>query len=400
MSPPKTTCATANPKSAFTDSVHWNIAIGSAQLEELAAEAHLLHFRPRRLEHDLLWLSRADHGEHSTCGAIAFYRDKDLVSYIPFRLRRIKLRLRIGEVTVARLPFQALQLHGEGIVGEKAEAAWAFTILAQVPLPYDGLLLEETPTDSALWRALKQGDKSFFVFERSRAPHSVIDLPSSYAVYFQGLQRKTRENIRRHSRKLGTYVDRWEVRKFTAPEHVREMLELVEAIATKTYHYHLLGQDLTASNKQSIRNLNIYAQEGWLRGYLLFGDNRPIAYVVGYLVNGCFQSELTGYDPEFANVSPGILIQLRVIEDLINTEVADLLDYGAGGASYKQELGNRMYEEGTALVCRHTLYAFSAAISERLFTEASRVGALVLHQTGLKGQLKRFLRSKWKHTTR
>jgi hypothetical protein len=392
--------ATMKSKGVFSDSTAWNIVTGSTQLEELAAEAHLLHFRPRRLEHDLLWLSRADHGEHSTCGAIAFYRDKDLVSYIPFRLRRIKLRLRFGELTVARLPFQALQLHGEGIVGEKAEVAWAFTALAQVPLPYDGLLLEETPTDSALWRSLKQGDKSFFGFERSRAPHSVIDLPSSYAIYFQGLQRKTRENIRRHSRKLGTYIDRWEVRKFTAPEHVREMVELVEEIATKTYHYHLLGQDLTASNKELIRNLNIYAQEGWLRGYLLFADNRPIAYVVGYLVNGCFQSELTGYDPEFANVSPGILIQLRVIEDLINTGTADLLDYGAGGASYKQELGNRIYEEGTALVCRRTLYAFSAAISERLFTEASQVGARVLHRTGLKRQLKRFLRSRWKHTVR
>jgi hypothetical protein len=399
MSSTRTTCATANIRSSFADSTYWNVVTGSAQLEELAEETRLSHLRPRRLEHDLFWLSRANHGEHSTCGAIAFYRGRDLVSYIPFRLRRIKLRLRFGEVTVARLPFQALQLHGDVIVGEKAEVDWVFTALDQVPLPYDGLLLEETPTDSALWRALKQGDKSFFIFERSRALHSMIDLPSSYAFYFQGLPRKTRENIRRHSRKLETQLGRWEVRKFTAPEQVQEMVKLVEAIATKTYHYHLLGQDLTASNKQFIRNLNIYAQEGWLRGYLLLGDNRPIAYVFGYLVNGCFQSEQTGYDPEFAHASPGIFIQLRVIEDLINTGTADLLDYGAGGAGYKQELGNRLYEEGTVLACRRTLYACSAAISERLFAEASRVGTHVLDRTGLKAQLKKFLRSKWKHSS-
>src|SRR4029077_734183 len=116
------------------------------------------------------------------------------------------------------------------------------------------------------------------------------------------------------------------VRKFTTSEQIHEMVELVEAIATKTYHFHLLGQDLTASNKQLIRNLKICAQEGWLRGYELLGDNRPIAYVVGYLVNGCFQSEFTVYHPAFARYSPGILLQLRVIEDLINTGTADFLD--------------------------------------------------------------------------
>jgi CelD/BcsL family acetyltransferase involved in cellulose biosynthesis len=392
--------ATMNRTGVFSDSMGWNIVTGSSQLEELAEEAHLLHFRPRRLEHDLLWLSRADHGEHSTCGAIAFYREGALIGYLPFRLRLSSLPLRLGEVTLARLPFRALQLYSDGMVGEKAEAAWVITALAQVPLPYDGLILEETPTDSALWRGLQEGAKSFLVFERSRAPHSVIDLPSSYAIYFQGLPRKTRENIRRHSRKLGTHLDGWEVRKFTASEQIHEMVELVEAIATKTYHFHLLRQDLTASNKQLIRNLKIYAREGWLRGYVLLGDHRPIAYVVGYLVNGCFQSEFTGYHPAFARYSPGILLQLRVIEDLINTGTADFLDFGAGGASYKRELGNRLYEEGTLLVCRRTLYACSAAISERLFADASRVGACVLHRTGLKGQLKRFLRSKWKHTVR
>jgi GNAT acetyltransferase-like protein len=367
-------------------------------LEKLAEEAGRSCLRPRRLEHHLLWLSRTDHGEHSTCGAVAFYRGRDLVSYVPFRLRRSKLRVRMGELTIARLPFRALHLYGDGIVGEKGDVACVFAALAQLPIPYDGVILEETPTDSALWKALKQGDKSFFVFERSRAPHSVIDLPSSYATYFQGLPRKTRENIRRHSRKSGTRFGRCEVRKFTAPEQISEMVQLIEPISTKTYHYHLLGQDLTASNKQLIRNLKIYAQEGWLRGYLLLGDNRPIAYVIGYLVNGCFQSEFTGYDPEFAHAAPGILIQLQVVEDLISTGTADLLDYGAGGASYKRELGNRLYEEGSLLACRRTLYASSAAISERLFANASRVGAHVLDRTGLKARLKKFLRSKWKHT--
>lgn len=371
----------------------WDVVTGPVRLEELAKQTNRLGLRAHRLEHDLLWLSRTDHGEHSTCGAIALYRQNILVSYLPFRIRSSKLRLRLGEVTVAHLPFRALQLYGEGIVGEEGEAARALSALAELPLPYDGLTLEETPTESGLWNTLKES-KNFSVFERSRALHSVIDLPSSYPEYLQQLSRKTRYNTRRHERELGSRLGHWEVRKFAAPQQILELVRLVEAIATKTFHYHLLGQDLTASNEQLIRNLTRYSQQGWLRGYVLVGNDRPVAYVIGYLVNRCYQAELIGYDPEFAPASPGTLLLIRIVEDLINTGTATVYDFGAGNASYKREFGNRSYEEGQLLVCRRTLYACSAAITERLFARASQLGTHVLERANLKAPLKKFLRSR------
>jgi hypothetical protein len=376
------------------DSGRWSIVTDRAGLERLAEEAGRSRLSPSRLEHDLLWLSRTDHGKHAICGAISFYKESGLISYLPFRIRSTTLRLRLGEMTIAHLPFRALQLYGEGIVGEKIEMPWALTALAEVQLPYDGLTLEESPTESTLWSALKQGNNDVLVFERSRAAHSVIDLPSSYAYYLQQLSRKTRENIRRHAREIESRLGHWGVRKFAAAPQIYEMVRLVEVIATKTYHYRLLGQDLTTSNEQFIRNLTIHAQQGWLRGYVLVGNDRPVAYTIGYLVNGRFQGELIGYDPEFAHASPGTLLLTQIVEDLINTGTANLYDFGAGDASYKREFGNRSYEEGTLLVCRRTLYARCAATAERLFAHASRLGARVLEQTNLKAPLKKFLRSK------
>jgi len=390
--------ALANNEGTTPGSSGWSIITDPAQLEALANEAYQSCLCPRRLEHNLLWLSRADHGEDATCGALAFYREGALVSYFPFRLRQSQLRLRLGEVTIAHLPFRALQLYGYGIVGEKSEVARAFTALAGISLPYDGLTLEETPTASALWSALKQDNKKFFVFERSRALHYVIDLPSNYADYFRQLSRKTRTNIKRGERELEARLGHWEVQKFTAPEHVHGMVQLIEAIATKTFHYHLLGQDLTTSNEQLNRNLTMYAQQGWLRGYVLLGNNWPVAYALGYLVNGCYQYELIGYDPEFAHASPGIVLLAQIVEDLVSTRAADLLDFGAGGAKYKQEFSNRSYEEGALLVCRRTLYASSAGTAEHLLVHVSRLGARVLEKTGLKARLKKFLRSKRAHT--
>jgi CelD/BcsL family acetyltransferase involved in cellulose biosynthesis len=398
LSSVQTSQALANEGGTIPDVSHWNIVTGPAQLEEFAKQTERLCLRPRRLEHDLMWLARTYHGEHATCGAIALYRDGALVNYLPFRLRDAKLRLRLGDVTVVRLPFRALQLYGDAIVGENADVASACAALSEIGLPYDGLTLEETPTRSAIWRALKQSNKKFLVFERSRTPHYVIDLPSSYADYFQQLSQKTRTNVRRGARQLEARLGHWEVRKFTAPENVLGMVQLIEPIAIKTFHYHLLGQDLTTSNEQLIRNLTIHAQQGWLRGYVLVGNNRPVAYVIGYLVNGCFQYELIGYDPEFANASPGIVLLAQIVEDLINTGTANLLDFGAGDASYKRLFSNRLYEDGELLVCRRTLYAGTAALAERLFASTSRLGVRVLQRTGMKARLKKFIRSKGSHT--
>lgn len=376
---------------------HWNLITDPAALEKLAEEARRSRLCPRRLEHDLLWVSRTDHGEHATYGAVSLYRESRLVSYLPFRIRSSTRRLRLGEATIAHLPFRALQLYGDGIVGEKTELPWALIALDEVPLRYDGITLEETPTESALWSAVKQLN-SVQVFERSRAPHYVIDLPCNYTDYFQRLSGKTRTNIRRGARELQARLGHWEVRKFTAAEHVREMVQLVEGIATKTFHCRLLGQNLTTSNEQLVCNLTTYAQQGWLRGYVLLGDNWPIAYALGYLVNGCYQYELIGYDPEFAHSSPGIVLLARIVEDLISTEKADLLDFGAGDASYKRLFSNRSYEDGNLLVCRRTLYAKSAARAERLFSLASQIGTRVLERAGLKAGLKKYLRSRWAQT--
>lgn len=400
MGSARTIQALANEGGTIPGVSTWDIITGAAQLEEFAKQTGRIGLRPRRIEHELLWLSRTDHGEHATCGAIAFYKEGALVNYLPFRLRQSKLRLLLGEVTVVRLPFRALQLYGDVIVGENAEVARACDALAEISLPYDGLTLEEIPTSSALWRALKHGNKKFLVFERSRTPHYVIDLPSNYADYFQQLSQKTRTNIRRGARQLEARLGACEVRKFTAPEHVVDMIRLIEGIAIKTFHYHLLGQDLTMSNEQLIRNLTTYAQQGWLRGYVLLGNNRPVAYAVGYLVNGCYQYELVGYDPEFANASPGIVLLAQIVEDLVSTGTANLLDFGAGEASYKRLFSNRSYEDGALLVCRRTLYAGSAAMTERLFANTSRLGVRILERTGMKSRLKKFIRSKSNHVVR
>src|SRR5262249_49779291 len=157
------------------------------------------------------------------------------------------------------------------------------------------------------------------------------------------------------------------VRKYATEQDAADLARAVESVVKKTFHYHLLGADLTTNNHVFVSNLTTWGRHGWLRAYVLFGDEKPIAYAIGYLIERRFQYEQIGYDPELARSSPGTYLLSRIVEDLIESKAADLLDFGSGDADYKRLFGNRSYEEGTMLLTRRTLYAQSAARAERLF---------------------------------
>jgi hypothetical protein len=148
--------------------------------------------------------------------------------------------------------------------------------------------LEETPVDSAVWRALEGGEVPGFVtLERHRGHHHVLELPSTYEEYMARFSSKTRSTLGRKARRLASEAGGLELRLFSGPADMEPLLTTIEHVVKKTYQYRLLGKDLTGANRSLLRSLTRWAERGWVRGYVLLADNRAIAYVVGYLVFYC-----------------------------------------------------------------------------------------------------------------
>jgi CelD/BcsL family acetyltransferase involved in cellulose biosynthesis len=365
-----------------------------AALHALRREADQAGVHPKQVEHDLLWLADTDHGEGCSGGALALSSGGRLVGYVPLRYRRASLPLRLGEIAAVRLPYATVQLFGEGVLGDGDELGEAaLHALAQLPFDFDGVTLEETPTSSAIWRAIERGAASDFLpVERGRGTHHLIELPASNQAYLTGLSSKARNNLRRSAKGIDAAFGRHEIRVFSTVDSTGELLAAVEQVITKTFHYHMLGFDLTTSNATYRKNLETWARHGWLRAYVLFGGDKPLAYVIGYLVERRFQYEQIGYDPDHARLAPGNYLLARIVAELIETGVADVLDFGRGDAEYKQVFGNRSYEEGAMLLTQRTLYARGAAGAERLFAAASRAVAHSFDRLGVKQTIKTFLR--------
>ena len=124
------------------------------------------------------------------------------------------------------------------------------------------------------------------------------------------------------------------------------------------------------------------------------GKHGPIAYTIGYLVARGYFYEMVGYDPDYAEHSPGNELLARLIEDLTKTKSADYVDFGAGDAKYKRYFGNDSYLEISAVLIRKRPYALFAASLEQTLAFTSRLVGNVLDRLQLKSRLKNFLRRK------
>ncbi len=155
--------------------------------------------------------------------------------------------------------------------------------------------------------------------------------------------RKTRQKFRRDYDRLAERFDGdLGLVTVTTAEQTDQFLHQAAAIVAQSYQAALgVGLHDDAAMRRYLADL---ASEGTLRGYVLLGGEKPIAYQVGDIANRTYYGWATSFLTEYAEFSPGILLQTRIFEDLIGIGV-ELYDFGHGDAAYKRWLCDEKSEE-------------------------------------------------------
>jgi hypothetical protein len=365
-----------------------------AGLQSLGREAHRSGLVPKQLEHELEWISNARHEAGASVAALTVRRGSSLAAYVPLRRRTIPLALRIGEVSMVRIPFRVVELFGAGIVGDGALSRDALLAINRSLSGFDAITFEGVPTGSPMGTVIAGDAVAPLVrFERHRCVHHLIDLPASFDDYWSKLPSKTRNNLKRREKQIASAAKDVTMRRLTEPHDVVRLLEAIGSIAKGTFHERLLHRNLTPSNAPLVHNWRLAAERGWLRGYLLLSGDRPIAYEVGFLSQRTLFGELTGYDAAAAAYGPGVMLLVRVIRDLIERREADQFDFGTGSADYKRMLGTAAYEEASVMLVSPTLSAQTIAHAERLSSQFSQACGRCLDTLGLKARVKTAVRA-------
>lgn len=278
-----------------------------------------------------------------------------LVGLSAFVLHECRIPFIAGRNLLFSATTTALDLIGGRILGECSSGTMASMLIMAMRYFSKAQLLRtgELKIGDGLFNALEQLPFLCQVARTARkdAIHWQIKLPDSIEEYMASLGKSTRQNLRREVRKLQALGSQFKV--FTSANEIDRFLSDAEKVSERTYQW-TLGSKLRADSKTRSEFLNI-SERGQFRCYLLYLNDEPCAFVRGRIVSGVFDFQSTGYIPALSKLSPGAVLLLLVIHDLIESTNVTLFDFGVGGDNlgYKSRFGNYSFAAASFLVANH-----------------------------------------------
>ena len=223
-----------------------------------------------------------------------------------------------------------------------------------------------------------------------------IDLNGAFEAYLGKFRKKTRYTMRRKLRLFSQHSDGpggW--REFRCAADMAEFHRLASEVSRKTYQHRLLRAGIDTSS--SFRDEMVRgASEGQSRGYIMFHQQTPIAYMFCRARGTDLVFEKTGFDPSFAADSPGSVLLWLVLERLFADGEFHRFDFGDGVYSHKVHLATGSIEvaeiycfpwnfRNAALVLTHSAVAGASNLLRsalEVFGVAQRLKKMIRYGTG------------------
>ncbi len=265
-----------------------------------------------------------------------------LVSVVPFRIQASSIPLQAGLVKAGSIRATRVRLYDTSFPVSAGEQRASIldevfqAISSQTPGSRwrDLFVVPEWPLDERTSPVLKNA------WLRSSQPAYRLKMPKSWDDYRSSLSGGTRRGWGRRTRNLEREFDgKLEIKCYRDTESADELASHIDSVWRRSWHY-----EPTRSHVYDPSFLAAMAENGWLRGYVLFGRGEPIAFGLGFQYRGTFVYQATGYDAKLAAHSPGHALNWLLIQDMFSSDPPDLLDFGFGHNQYKASLCNQTSE--------------------------------------------------------
>jgi Acetyltransferase (GNAT) domain len=354
---------------------------------------------PVPLELDPAWLKSRVNGQNKHVQYFLLGDQHRPCGYAPFFVHRSALAYCLGESTVFHIPVQRYALQGAPLCESPVSLAGLFKPLSETIGRRDVVFFEGVQLGSPLAELLtaEEGPVRDVFHVVPYGPiytRRLIELPvgAKFEDYLRTLGSKTREDVRRTRRNFHVRAgEPVKTVRYTAPEQVEELVCAVEQVSRKTYQYHLLGLGIENTPEQ-VEQLRTQAACGWLRAYVVWIGNTPVAFGLGYRSGNTYYGHHVGYDPDISKLQPGIYLHTESMADLLADDICRF-DFLPGDSLYKQRMSNSSREERHFYLIPRgwpgTVYA-QGLIGVNFLSEA--IGR-ALEKSGLKERIKRFVRN-------
>lgn len=185
------------------------------------------------------------------------------------------------------------------------------------------------------------------------------------------------------------------IRAFRSAADFDEMMRDIEQVAAKTYQRGLgVGFDTSAAMRE---RLQLEIAKGWLRAFVLYLGDKPVAFWIGKLYQNAFCSDSMGYDPAFGKHSPGIYLIMHVVEHFCSEKSEDRarqIDFGFGDAQYKTVLANEEWQESSIYIFAPSAKGIGINLLRMPTAWLNRWAQEILGKTSLLVKVKRMWRDR------
>lgn len=249
----------------------------------------------------------------------------------------VELKFRIGEITLwtSHLELHVFRNHFTEYEHPYTEES---DYSDSIDKKLDGILFRSRPIAALLPSFTLKRDVIRYVPKQYH--RYFIDLAGSKEEYLDKFSAKSRSTLKRKIKKFsdhcGNQID-W--REYKTLAEMEIFYPLARQVSIKTYQERMLAAGLPEDNL-FIQQMYSLAQKDSVRAYLLFYQDKPIAYLYCPISNGILFYQYLGYIPEMAQWSPGTVLQWVVIESLFHTNHFVMFDFtegpGRGSGGHKE----------------------------------------------------------------
>lgn len=259
----------------------------------------------------------------------------------------VSLPLRIGAYTIGQVRRRLVR------VPLSLDDALAGQLPALPPLEKaDGYWITSLP-GSSLAR-LKWMRPELRCFVRQRYSRCYVTLDTGFDAYLAGFSARSRSTLKRKLRRFAERSGgRIVVLCYRRPEEIGEFHRHARGVSASTYQERLLDAGLP-DGPDAIAGMSTLAAQGRMRGWLLFLDGEPVSYLYAPAEGSTLIYAYLGYDPVYADWSPGTILQLEALRMLMEERRFARFDFTEGEGQHKRQFATGDVECVDLLLLRRT----------------------------------------------
>lgn len=224
---------------------------------------------------------------------------------------------------------------------------------------------------------------------RSSYPRHYASLDQGFEDYLAGFSAKSRSALKRKRRRLEEGCGgRLDVRMYKRADEAEAFYGHARAISALTYQERLLDAGLPVGIDRKMREL---AARDAVRAWLLLVDGRPVSYLYAPARGDCLLYAHLGYDPAFAELSPGTVLQLAAMQMLMEERRFRCFDFTEGDGQHKRLFATGAIPTVDLLLLRPTVANRAAVEALDAFDGGVALAKRAVERLGL-GSVARTLR--------